>query len=63
MSSSGGLRTRAETPASIGSLAVELQRVVDQLESDWSDRHMIGRKTAQDLHDLRLRAELLLSES
>ena len=50
-------------PSPIGGLTTELERVVDQLESDWRDRHLIGRKAAEDLHNLRVRAEKLLSNA
>jgi len=60
MDTNGELRTE---PSPIGGLTTELQRVVDQLESDWRDRHRIGRQTADDLHELRMRAERLLSSS
>lgn len=50
-------------PSSIGGLTIELERVVEQLESDWRDRHRIGQKAAEDLHNLRVRAEKLLSNA
>ena len=54
---------RRTEPAAIGNLAIELQRVVDQLEADWRQKHHIGRKAAEDLHDLRVRAESLFSNA
>ena len=67
METDGELRTepltRAGWSSAIGGLTTELQHVVEQLEEDWQLRHRIRLNTAEDLHDLRLRAERLLSSS
>ena len=60
MDKSAEVRTE---PMAIGNLVAELQRVVDQLEADWRELHQIDRKTAGDLHDLRVRAESLFSDA
>lgn len=54
---------RCTEPAAIGDLAIELQLVVDQLEENWRQRHRIDRKAAEELHDLRVRAESLFSNA
>ena len=67
MDTDGELRTEPLTRAggwsTIGGLAADLQRVVEQLEEDWQLRHRISRNAAEDLHDLRLRAKHILASS
>ena len=47
----------------IAGLTAELQELVEQLEADWLNHRMIVRKASDDLHDLRMRAERLLSSA
>lgn len=61
----GELRTanaeQGTASSSIASLTSELERLVERLEADWSSDRQISRRNAEDLHDLRVRAEQLLS--
>ena len=53
---------RSKTAGSLALIALtaELHVLVDRLETDWRERRTIRRETADDLHDLRARAERLL---
>ena len=48
-------------PSSITVLAGELEQLVERLEAEWSSDRRITRRNAEDLHDLRVRAERLLA--
>ena len=52
--STGGLQT--------AELAADLNAVVDRLEGDWRSGRWVFRDTAQQLHDLRAKAEQLFGD-
>lgn len=53
--------TAGTTSSSIAALTGELAQFVERLEADWSSDRQTRRRAAEDLHDLRVRAERLLA--
>ena len=47
-------------PLALTALTADLHALIDRLEADWRERRTIRRETADDLRDLRARAERLL---
>ena len=43
----------------IAALAIEMKALVDRLEADWDEQHILKHETADRLHNLRERAERL----
>ena len=65
MDVNGELRTAnaMADASSIAALTGELERLVERLEADWSSDRQISLRDADDLHDLRVRAERLLAKT
>ncbi len=65
MDVNGELRTANATAStassSIAALTGELEQLVERLEADWWSDRQISPLDAEDLHDLRVRAERLLA--
>jgi len=47
-------------PVSLETLAGDLTLLVDRLQTDWDERRLVRPEIAEELHDLRERAERLL---
>ena len=61
MDVNGELRTASTVTSSIAALTGELEQLVERLEADWSSGRQISPRNAEDLHELRVRAERLLA--
>lgn len=46
----------------LANLAGDLTSLVDHLQADWDDRRTVRPETAQELHEMRERAERLLCD-
>ena len=49
--------------SAIAVLATDMKALVDQLEDDWLNQHILRHETVEQLHALCLRAERLFGNS
>jgi hypothetical protein len=56
------VETKGVGALAIAALTADLKALVDQLETDWSERLMVRQETAAQIHELRERAERLFDD-